>query len=167
MRSDEDSLPEQPSTIPNSCAAADADWRSSPLKSAAGEPNCGKPHPEQSRNRTIVCGDPCSSFPAYASHRSSQPLPCLGTWHMLFGGGRMGKETDRGLFRVCRIPWHAASLHPLPWRSNQYFVNQCRLASKIVSNQFCGVATAIVWMRLNDWLHNFPSAPSRKRGRPP
>ena len=62
---------------------------------------------------------------------------------------------------------HAASLHPLqPW-SNQYFINQYRLASKIASNQSAWAATAIAWMPLNDWVHNFPSAPSRNRGRPP
>ena len=31
----------------------------------------------------------------------------------------------------------------------------------------CFLNTAIAWMPLNDWVHNFPSAPSRNRGRPP
>ena len=62
---------------------------------------------------------------------------------------------------------HAASLHPLQSWSNQYFINQYRLASKIASNQSAWAATAIAWMPLNDWVHNFPSAPSRNRGRPP
>ena len=62
---------------------------------------------------------------------------------------------------------HAAYLHPLPSWSNQYFKSQYRLATKIVSNQFSWAATAVAWMPLDDWVHNFPSAPSRSRGRPP
>ena len=62
---------------------------------------------------------------------------------------------------------HVAYLHPLPSWSNQYFTSQYRLATKIVSNQFSWVATAVAWMPLADWVHNFPSAPSRSRGRPP
>ena len=41
------------------------------------------------------------------------------------------------------------------------------MATKIVSNQFSWAATAVAWMPLDDWVHNFPSAPSRTRGRPP
>ena len=62
---------------------------------------------------------------------------------------------------------HAASLHPLQSWSNQYFINQYRLASKIASNQSAWAATAIAWMPLSDWVHNFPFAPSRNRGQPP
>ena len=62
---------------------------------------------------------------------------------------------------------HAASLHPLQSWSNKYFINQYRLAFKIASNQSAWAATAIAWMPLNDWVHNFPSAASRNRGRPP
>ena len=58
----------------------------------------------------------------------------------------------------------AASLHPLPSSSSQYFVNQYRLAVKIASNPFPWVATDIAWMPLADWVQNFPSAPSRKKG---
>ena len=62
---------------------------------------------------------------------------------------------------------HAASSHPVQSWSNQYFINQYRLASKIVFNQCAGAATAIAWMLVDDWVHNFPSAPSTNRGRPP
>jgi len=41
------------------------------------------------------------------------------------------------------------------------------LATKIASNQLFWVATAVGWMPLDDWVHNYPSAPSRSRGRPP
>ena len=37
----------------------------------------------------------------------------------------------------------------------------------IASNQFSWVATAVAWMPLANWAHNFPSAPSRSKGRPP
>ena len=57
---------------------------------------------------------------------------------------------------------HVAYLHPLPSWSNQYFTSQYRLA-----NQFSWAATAVAWMPLAEWVHNFPSAPSRSRGRPP
>ena len=57
---------------------------------------------------------------------------------------------------------HAASLHALPSWSNQCFVKQYRLATKIASNQVSWAWAA--WMPLSDWVHNFPSAPSKNRG---
>ena len=61
---------------------------------------------------------------------------------------------------------HAASLHALPTWRNQCFVKQYGLATTIASNQvsWAWAATAIAWMLLSDWVHNFPSAPSRNRG---
>ena len=59
---------------------------------------------------------------------------------------------------------HAASLHPLPSRSKQYFVDQYRLATTIASNQF---PSAIAWVPSSDWVLNSTSTPFRSRGRAP
>ena len=62
---------------------------------------------------------------------------------------------------------HVAFLHPLPPWSNQYFRKQLPLGNQEIPNQFSWAPTDIAWVPLDDWVHSFPPAPSRSRGRPP
>ena len=62
---------------------------------------------------------------------------------------------------------HVAFLHPLPLWSNQYFRKQLPLGNQEIPNQFSWAPTDIAWVPLDDWVHNFPPAPCRSRGRPP
>ena len=92
---------------------------------------------------------------------------CFADSNAWFGFTAANEKTFAQIGRGTTADGEVYSIHTLqPW-SNQYFINQYRLASKIASNQSAWAATAIAWMPLNDWAHNFPCAPSRNRGRPP
>ena len=90
-----------------------------------------------------------------------------GTMRSIVGWVRIPDEVwEITMRRLNQKMEHAASLHALPSWSNHYFVNHCRLDVRIALNRCSWAATAIAWMPLGDCVHNFPSAPSRNKGRP-